>query len=331
MLALLTAIVLTRGFVNVLLMSLHRARTEKLLELCESPAFSFFRDTVLLGYGSVGPRESIRSKRIAVKLLDFARSWDEGRVLDRVLCSSDHMWLNEFYRRHKLLKSRRVGAAIEPLVNGRVLDFGCGSGLLAREPASRGLCVHALDLYDSRAPEAAGLTFTAFDGSALPFRDGEFDCVLAMQVLHHLPPQKIAPVLCELGRVAKRVVIGEDCYRLGEEGLLGRGERLQAFGRLSELDQFRYLMLMDYFGNVVVKGAAQMPLPYSFKTARQWRAAFKASGLALQKTVVAGFEPKNLHQVPLVYFSLDSVNSSSGLEPVRPQEIAYCERHEHGC
>jgi len=62
--------------------------------------------------------------------------------------------------------------------------------------------VFALDLADCLA---AG--FIKGNGDRLPFKDGSFDIVAAMDVLEHVPPGKRAGFLGELGRVARGAVV----------------------------------------------------------------------------------------------------------------------------
>ena len=86
----------------------------------------------------------------------------------------------------------------------RVLDLGCGIGLLDRELAGgvAALCgvdvsLKSLQIAKSRAPAAH---VVQYDGSRLPFADASFDAVLASCVLHHVPPPARAPFIAEMLR-----------------------------------------------------------------------------------------------------------------------------------
>src|SRR4051812_30935256 len=77
----------------------------------------------------------------------------------------------------------------------RVLDVGCGTGVVALTAARRGARVKAMDLSPvllekARANAAlagAEVTFTEGDVEAMPYGDGEFD-VVASQFGHMFAP-----------------------------------------------------------------------------------------------------------------------------------------------
>ena len=97
----------------------------------------------------------------------------------------------------------------------KVLDMGCGAGRHAFELYRRGADVTALDqsvkdldevgvMFEAMAAEgevpaeAAGRTVEG-DALALPFADGEFDRIIAAEILEHIPEDEKA--IAELFRV----------------------------------------------------------------------------------------------------------------------------------
>jgi 2-polyprenyl-6-hydroxyphenyl methylase/3-demethylubiquinone-9 3-methyltransferase len=82
----------------------------------------------------------------------------------------------------------------------RVLDVGCGAGFLSNDVALRGRDVTGIDvaadaLAVARAHDASGrVRYVEGDALALPFEDGSFDAVCAMDLLEHLqsPERAIA-------------------------------------------------------------------------------------------------------------------------------------------
>lgn len=105
----------------------------------------------------------------------------------------------------------RVLTGEESLERGqlRVLDVGCGGGLLAEELARRGFEVTGID----PAPEsietarkhasASGLSidYEVGTGEALPFPDGQFDHVTCCDVLEHV--DDVDRVIAEVARVLR--------------------------------------------------------------------------------------------------------------------------------
>ena len=87
----------------------------------------------------------------------------------------------------------------------RVLDLGCGAGFLANYLATQGHHVVGLDasresIDIARAHDASGtVRFVRGDVRALPFVDGSFDVVCAMDLLEHVDAP--GDVIAEVGRV----------------------------------------------------------------------------------------------------------------------------------
>jgi 2-polyprenyl-6-hydroxyphenyl methylase/3-demethylubiquinone-9 3-methyltransferase len=89
----------------------------------------------------------------------------------------------------------RVGYFIETLTRerpdaSRVLDLGCGGGLVAEAVAAEGYAVTGLDasLPSLRAAREHGRSaaYCGGDALALPFADGSFDAVICSEVLEHV-------------------------------------------------------------------------------------------------------------------------------------------------
>lgn len=99
----------------------------------------------------------------------------------------------------------------------RALDMGCGAGRHAFEMYRRGGRVTAFDLdqaeldgvqtmldameAERQVPDAATARTVQGDAAALPFADGEFDRVVASEVLEHIPDAD--PAIAELVRVLR--------------------------------------------------------------------------------------------------------------------------------
>jgi SAM-dependent methyltransferase len=94
--------------------------------------------------------------------------------------------------------------AVAEVRPARVLEVGCGTGEFAERVATElGARVVAIDL-SRRMVEltaARGIDARVADVQALPFGDGDFDCVVANWVLYHVPDLERA--LLELARVLR--------------------------------------------------------------------------------------------------------------------------------
>ncbi len=116
------------------------------------------------------------------------------------------------------LENRLIFELLGPLDGKRLLDVGCGDGLIAAELARRGAHVVGLDAdatmvaaARSRA-ERESVQLRVIEGRAemLPFDDAVFDYVLAVAVLCFVPDADRA--VAEMARVLKpggRLVLGE--------------------------------------------------------------------------------------------------------------------------
>ena len=163
-------------------------------------------------------------------------------------------------------RARRLAELLLPRLpeGGRVLDVGCGDGLLASVlQASRasggGLTFEGIDIV---VRPDAHIHVTPFDGETFPFDDASFDAVLIVDVLHHADdPHRL---IREARRVTRKAVVIKDHTR---EGLLA--------------DQT--LRFMDRVGNA----RHGMSLPYNYWRRTEWDDALDRAGLD-----VVSWQPK---------------------------------------
>ncbi|MCC6503191.1 MAG: class I SAM-dependent methyltransferase [Deltaproteobacteria bacterium] len=108
----------------------------------------------------------------------------------------------------KLRWRRRVEMLCSGLRPGsRVLEVGCGTGLLTEEIAKRGVKVYSLDISHELLKKAAGksgnkeIVFFCSSAYELGFADSVFDNIIGMSVLHHLDMDR---ALAEFYRVLKK-------------------------------------------------------------------------------------------------------------------------------
>ena len=123
----------------------------------------------------------------------------------------------------------------------RILDFGSGAGALAGELQRAGVEAHGVDAskeaIDYGTAHGVRNLLTHKEGK-LPYADAYFDCVLAMDVLEHLPEE--APVLTEIKRVLKKngvLIITVPAYMFlwGRQDEVSQHFRRYTLGRLIEV------------------------------------------------------------------------------------------------
>jgi ubiquinone/menaquinone biosynthesis C-methylase UbiE len=100
-----------------------------------------------------------------------------------------------------------VAEILRTLGTGRILDVGCGMGLLVRTLLSHGVDAHGLDVSavavahgNSQAPNC----FHQGSILELPFPDGSFDAIVSTDCMEHLHERDVPKALAELHRVSRR-------------------------------------------------------------------------------------------------------------------------------
>lgn len=228
--------------------------------------------------------------------------------------SAPDFWFSRVYADYKRnFKPQRRFQRLHPwLIGHRVLDLGCGNGLLARLLSQQGYDVALTDVMDYRDPAARSLPFRPMtDARRIPYPDDSFDTVIAMTVLHHVAPADLDALCAELRRVGRRVVIEEDSYDIpadlpAPEERLADGEQSRAFRALSVADQLRYTMFLDYFANALALGLLEMNFPFDFKSVRAWQRFFIDAGFEVRETILRGFQRGQFHRNCHVWFIVAS-------------------------
>lgn len=194
------------------------------------------------------------------------------------------------------------------ITGSTVLDFGTGRGHLAVLIARAGFDCYTTDVMDYRCPDACGLPFQQMTSPHdVPYADDMFDSAIVKTVLHHVDATDLTPLLTNLRRVARRLVIEEDTYAVPTELLQSsaRQPEIVQFNKLNHRDQFRVLALVDFFGNAVVQGLVEMNFGWQFKRVGEWNALFGSLGFHVSDTEIVGFRPGNVHKSCQVRFVVD--------------------------
>jgi len=125
---------------------------------------------------------------------------------------------------HKMMGGfmKALDSMLDGLTPTRILEIGVGEGEVIQRVRARfpGVPAVGLDLPDPELAEywrAAGLPCCFGDATRLPFEDGAFDLVLAIEVLEHVPGPEAA--LAELARVGAGTLVAsvpfEPIWRAG--------------------------------------------------------------------------------------------------------------------
>ena len=161
---------------------------------------------------------------------------------------------------HRAVHNRRVHVLAHHLAQiipggGRVLDVGCGDGLISREIMNQrpDLDIEGVDVM---LRPITHIPATTFNGSVRPCGDASFDYVTIVDVLHHTTDPVI--ILAESRRVARKGVVIKDHLREG----FGAGVTLR---------------VMDWVGN----RGHDVVLPYNYLSRGEWDEAFRRAGLGV--------------------------------------------------
>lgn len=134
-----------------------------------------------------------------------------------------------------------------------VLDLGASCGRLAKKIQERAPRLKFVGVDTCVQPETF-IEIKKYNGKTLPFRGGQFDCVMMVDVLHH--DKDPGRILREARRVSKRYILIKDHY-------------------WDTKFDFKLLKYSDYIGNKPYG----VSLPYNFLRLRDWRELFKKNNL----------------------------------------------------
>lgn len=195
------------------------------------------------------------------------------------------------YLHNRGILHRRVTAlasAIAPLLpkSARVLDVGCGDGLL-----DQALLLRRPDLriegVDVLVRAGTPIPIREFDGGKLPFRDGQYDVAMAIDVFHHAVDAEA--LMGEMRRVAGGTLVIKDHL---------------LHGLPSEL----ILRAMDWAGN----SRHGVRLPFTYWSESEWRNAWDRCGLR----PVSMLRDLHLYPFPLSLIFGTDLHFIATLEPI---------------
>ena len=137
----------------------------------------------------------------------------------------------------------------------RVLDIGCGNGLLVKDLTDRGIDAEGLDVSAYALGEApADISGRLRQGNALslPYADASFDAVLCINTIHNLDRAGCIAALREIGRVLRRpeaAFVQVDAYTSPQEKALFEDWCLTALTYLRPEEWVALFREADYRGD----------------------------------------------------------------------------------
>lgn len=131
---------------------------------------------------------------------DLDERWytDDGHIIALLKAES----------RQKTVYVREVFAREGVAAHSKILDIGCGAGLISNRLAADGYEMFGVDqsassirVAERHAPEGANVHYSAGDAYALPYAEASFDAVLLLDFLEHV--DEPARAIKEAARVLK--------------------------------------------------------------------------------------------------------------------------------
>ena len=248
----------------------------KILNALENDAVRLALSSQLqLSFVALGIKKE-EAARAVEEFLDRTRRADNIRSAERqVKDLLRHLNLEERVQQGLGKRSKLIHDQIkEHVIGPRVLDLGCGDGLVADLVARDGYEVQISDIVDYRAPTVNLPFVKPREGEPLPFASNSFDTVLLLTVLHHAncPLQVFAESL----RVSRsRIIVIESVFGVQPTDIPSGDERADAFVTLGDA-QAQFLAFIDWFYNRVLHDEVQVP--FKFNSPAAWGAIFRDFG-----------------------------------------------------
>jgi ubiquinone/menaquinone biosynthesis C-methylase UbiE len=104
---------------------------------------------------------------------------------------------------HAMIDRLETSIVMPYVENARVLEAGCGTGMILKEVAPRARQAVGLDISPGmlQAARARGLNVVNASVTHVPFADGHFDVAYSFKVLAHV--ERIGAAMAELSRVVR--------------------------------------------------------------------------------------------------------------------------------
>lgn len=138
---------------------------------------------------------------IGVSLLAVSRKEDNGGTGPSVQVGREHYKSSSYDNKARWLSYWYQIRAVLESAPKTVLEVGLGNGLVSEYLKKEGVAVTTLDIDAKLKPDVLGSV------TLIPLPDTSVDCVLAAEILEHIPFKDLGIALAELRRVSKGTVI----------------------------------------------------------------------------------------------------------------------------
>jgi SAM-dependent methyltransferase len=172
-------------------------------------------------------------------------------------------------------RARLIADQIEPyLVGKRVLDIGCGDGMIGEALVNRGWIVRMVDVKNYVDPRVRVPVQLISENEPLPFNCKEFDVVLLLTVLHHA--EAPLELLKEAVRLtARRLIVIESVFGVVPE----QDSKPSPLHALNVVQQRSYAIIVDWVYNRLLH--EDVLVPYNFFVPLGWKALLELAGLRI--------------------------------------------------
>lgn len=146
-----------------------------------------------------------QQKAVALEFDKYARTYDNEVNRAVAFSGLDVDFFTRVKQEHLVEMLQRE---LPSVATANVLDLGCGIGKYHKKlrPEVGTLCGVdvSTDCLATAASENADVQYSHYDGTVLPFGDGQFDAAFTICVMHHVPPSGWSRFVSEMKRVIRK-------------------------------------------------------------------------------------------------------------------------------
>ncbi len=250
------------------------------------------------------------------KALDI---WDFDTFYNRFADEIDNVYRYGFFQ---VLVPSYFDRYVIPLIPpraGRILDVGCGTGILAKRIISQNqsATVIGIDLHpyrEWREFASPRIQFKTVHGDA--FADflwtEKFDACCITWTLHHMSfaeQESYLRLIHENIPLGCSLVVLEDGYSAESLPLHGAG-LCKIFFALPAEDRQKIMSFYDWIANRVLARRSLVPIPCTYRTLEEWKELFIRLGYEVSKETFIGFPQKRDICTPQIAFVATKITIS---------------------